>query len=331
MKTPLWGGEDASVLTEGNSLEVEGTDFKNITNAINSASAGDTIFLGGKTYTGSSQISISKNNITIIGGSETEPDKVATLDGQGLMRIMTITGSNVVIKNIKFINGNTTGYGGAIYSNAVNGTLNNCNFENNSAVRAGAVYWTTTGENGKIINSKFTNNKGAETAGAVYWIGANGTILSSIFNGNRATDGDGDAGAIIWYAADGTVKDCSFNNNSCYDRGGAVYWYQNNGTLSYCNFTNNSAKDGGAVFQRDEFYNLVLSNCYFANNTATGMGGAVHWKGANNTLKDSIFINNTASNYGGAVEIYGHDNIISDCEFYEENSFLCNFLILLFF
>ena len=83
-----------------------GTNFTDIQDTIDSAKAGDTIFLNGETYFGSSPINITTiNHLTIIGGSETEPDKIATLDAQGKSRILTISANNITIKGIKFING----------------------------------------------------------------------------------------------------------------------------------------------------------------------------------------------------------------------------------
>ncbi len=58
------------------------------------------------------------------------------------------------MKNIKFINGNATDSGGAIYWYGANGTIN---------------------------NSSFVNNKAKQSGGAIYWQGANGTINNSSF------------------------------------------------------------------------------------------------------------------------------------------------------
>lgn len=81
---------------------VEGNTFQNITDKINSAKEGDTIFLGGKNYTGNSIILISKSNLTIIGGSSLDDEAVATIDF-AQSASMRITASNIVIKGVKFI------------------------------------------------------------------------------------------------------------------------------------------------------------------------------------------------------------------------------------
>ena len=73
---------DENVLSANHT--VEGNEFKDINDAIAAANAGDTIFLGGKNYTGNYNINIAanKNNLTICGGSSLDDDAVATLDCQ---------------------------------------------------------------------------------------------------------------------------------------------------------------------------------------------------------------------------------------------------------
>ena len=64
-----------------------------------------------------------------------------TINGAGLARIFNITTNNVILKNIKFMNGNATDNGGAIYWYGNNGTINNCNFtDNQGPQRGGAIY-----------------------------------------------------------------------------------------------------------------------------------------------------------------------------------------------
>ena len=94
------GHENATLKTP-----VSGDTFVDIQTAIGSASSGDTIELEGL-YNGSgTAIIIDKNNLTIIGNG-------AILDGQGQSRILNITGTGIILKDIKFINGNLTDNGG---------------------------------------------------------------------------------------------------------------------------------------------------------------------------------------------------------------------------
>ena len=76
------------------------------------------------------------------------------IDAQGKSRIFKITADNIILKNINFINGNTTDFGGAIYMDS--GSIKNCNFTNNTASqRTGAVCFDSFGT---VENCNFVNN-----------------------------------------------------------------------------------------------------------------------------------------------------------------------------
>lgn len=311
---------------------VSGDTFADIQTAIDSAGAGDTIELDGLYKGSGTAITIDKNNLTLIGND-------ATLDGQGQSRILNITGTGVILKNIKFINGNTTDNGGAIcwygadglidncsfannvatqrggaiYWCGVNGTVNNSNFTNNTATKfsGGAIQWAENSTNGTVNNCSFTNNIGTQRGGAVYWYGVNGMISNSRFINNTSYNG----GAIFWdsNSLDGVVNNCSFIKNDGGD-GGAVYWFGANGRMVKCDFINNTATNGGAInWQRT--YGLV-DGCNFINNTAT-KGGAVYWEGTNGTGSNCNFTNNAADN-GGAICWYGYNGTLNNSKF-EDN------------
>ena len=96
-------------------------------------------------------ILINKDNFILNGNGH-------TIDGKNQSRIFNITGNNITINNLTFINGNMSdgdGEGGAIFSN-VSITLNNVKFANNQAKYGGAIYI----ENKSTINNAIlTNNQ----------------------------------------------------------------------------------------------------------------------------------------------------------------------------
>ena len=287
--------------------------------------------------------------------------KSLTIDGNGYTidalkkgRIFQVTASNVILKNINFINGNIYGSGstsrggGAVYWTGSNGILSGCNFTNNDCSgysHGGAVYWS--GSNGILSGCNFTNNSAMYIGGAVYWTGSNGVLNDSNFIDNSAEYG----GAVYWRGDNGTLSGSNFTDNGAGYRasvaGGAVYWFADNGNLTDSTFINNSAQTGGAVFWSFNVYNGVLSGSSFINNSAfvggavywhvnayngvlsgssfTGnnvtFGGAVYWGGDNGTLSGSNFINNSASGStgysgdGGAVAWYGANGVLGNCSF----------------
>lgn len=78
-----------------------------------------------------SYVIIDKNNFTINGNNH-------VIDGNDKSRIFFISGGNITINDLLFINANFT-QGGAIYSLG-NITLNNVTFISNTANRGGSVY-----------------------------------------------------------------------------------------------------------------------------------------------------------------------------------------------
>jgi len=114
-------------------------------------------------------------------------NKADTSYGEG-GAISVWEGTGVKITYCNFTkNSAPSGKGGAIYWHTANGIIDNCNFDENSAINGGAVYWD--GADGTITNSNFTSNVATEKGGAVYWNTNDGTITSSNFNSNSAVNG----------------------------------------------------------------------------------------------------------------------------------------------
>ncbi|MDO5849719.1 MAG: Ig-like domain repeat protein, partial [Methanobacteriaceae archaeon] len=259
-------------------------------------------------------ITINNNNVVIDGNG-------FTIDGSGLARAFEITGSNVTLKNINFINCNvSSSNGGAVYWNAVNGTLSACTFTScfSSSKSGGAVYWNAV--NGTLSACTFTScSTPSKEGGAVYWYASNGVVSDCNFTDCSAST---NGGAVYWAAGNGTLSDCTFTSCSA-SNGGAVYWNGANSAVSDCNFTNcfangtSSSSGGGAVYWYSA--NGTLSDCNFTNcNVPSKEGGAVYWNGLNGVVSACIFTNcNASDNNGGAVQwtSNAHNGTLSDCNF----------------
>ena len=336
------GEGENQILSENKNHTVEGSDFTNIQQAITSSSEGDTIFLDGKTYNGSSPIKVNVNNLTIIGGSAQNPDEIATLDGMNLARIMEITASNVVIKGIIFVNATSSGDGGAVSWSGANGKLENSIFKDNHANRyAGAIYWT--GLNGIVEGTGFINNtaygNSAAAGGAIFWNAANATIKNSIFINNSANYGGAvhiakenstfegcvfenneatynSGGALRLYGDNVKITNSRFTDNKAAANGGAVFAVKSNNVISNSNFTGNHANSGGGIFFDTNTADSKVVDCNFINNTLRASDGAgILWKGSNGILINSNFTNNRAGINGGGVRFDGKNASIMNCDF----------------
>lgn len=220
-------------------------------------------------------------NLTINGNGH-------TLNGLSKSRIILIDlglrGTNTVkLNNIKFTNGYTDLYGGAIL-NFGNLTINKCTFTNNRAKYCGGA-----------INS---------VGYALY--------KNSVFNKNTAVKGDG--GAILTVSMLKIIKDLINTTSHPEDLKNITYLMQlllkETGSLAKenvkgCTFKNNVAKGrgGGAIYA---YGPIDIASSTFTSNKASSVGGAV-FGNKDLYIKNSKFNGNYAPKYGGAVYFKCHE------------------------
>lgn len=234
-----------------------------------------------------------------------------SVDGMKLARIFNITADNVVLKNIRLINGYVDNdYGGAILSSCANLTLINCSFSNNFAYYGGAV--SATG-NLTIEDCELTDNIAVE--GTIYCRGCDVTLKNSDFKENMAILY---GGVISLDDCFEIVENCTFADNKAY-KGAAIYSGKNEGRIKDSTFSRNTAEvQGGALYLSSA---IDIENCTFTKNVADSNvhpqegGGAVFLNASGASIKKSRFIDNGANVYGGAVFLIEGDVSIEECEF----------------
>lgn len=125
---PSRSGNTFYISSNGNGTGSSSSDPTNWTNAYSIAHDNDKIYFLDGTYI-LENININKNLVlqAINGGS-------AIINANGINRVFSIGyNKNIIINGLTFINGKTTGNGGAISFNSGNLTIINCKFFNNSA------------------------------------------------------------------------------------------------------------------------------------------------------------------------------------------------------
>ena len=241
-------------------------------------------------------INIDVDDLTIEGGGH-------KIDADRLARIFSITGRNVVIKDIVFENGFSysrskkeaglagrmdRGYGGAIY-NQGHLELINCIFSNNRSSSYGGAIANMSDASLKINKCIFTNNH-AFNGGAIF----NKAVLkieSSIFYYNS---GSKYGGAII--------------NEKLLE-------------LYSCDFKFNRARRGGAINNVFSGARLNASKCRFLENTSDFVG-AINNINGEIEINDSTFLKNSTNGdhriSGGAIYNQGIFNL-NNCKFISNN------------
>ena len=279
---------------------INGKNFTEIQKSIDAANEGAEITIDGSYAGFGIPIRITKS-LTLIGQNN------AILDAKKLSKILYITASNVLIKNIQFTNGYAEN-GGAVFFEK-SGNVENCNFTNNEVNGAkssgGAIYLNGAGN---VINSIFTANNATRNGGAIYVEAQSiNNIFSCQFYNNYAGQS---GGAILFHnLVQNNTFECIFKDN--YAGYGAGIFFSKNANANRFNsdFINNTAKScGGAMFFYDTTDNNNFTGRYINNsalgqiNETVGNGGAITFKNVStNSIFTCDFINNSASLNGGAV------------------------------
>ena len=257
----------------------------------------------------------------------------ATIDCQDTTRAFwAYNVNNIVIKNIKFINGyRASGYAhktdGTIVSGTDSARLSNTQY-------GGALYLaSTTGS--KIINCNFTHminlHQGTDNGGgAIALNGYSCTISNCNFNDCYSNAGGGinlfrvSSGGTSYMGNNNIIEFCTFDKCDVYWNGGAMEVYANDNTVKNCNFTNciasinyedrdnhrstlntNGGRGGAIVYNSGAPDNKAI-NCLFKSNVAKS-GGAIEVASENTNcyIENCDFINNSAKKYNNNMGIGG--------------------------
>ncbi len=215
-----------------------------------------------------------------------------TIDGAGKTRIFVITGKNITLKNINFVNGCAhrnydvpfNSHGGIL---KVNG---NCNL--------------------KIKDCIFSNSSSEENGGAIYNRGKLEMYGSKLIKDKAKYDG-----GAIYNTGELAMFECETNDNSADNHGGAI---SNEYILKVfeSSIAGNASQSAGGIYNSSSKSHLEISKSQFINNSAclggVGSGGAIYVNGGKLEIEESEFHRNISEDYGGAIINYG-DVEISHC------------------
>ena len=276
--------------------------------------------------TDSGSVVINKSNFTINGNNH-------VLDANGQSRIFYITGSNITINNLVFINGNSN-IGGAIYATG-NITLNNVTFITNNASRGGAIaiyngilncagssFIDNCAEGGSSIYSQNSTLKVSNSSVTSHSTGKYGQIYAthssvSIDDSDFINITSTYASALYFEYCESSITNSRFINLTAEKSAGAIaVKWTGNSYIKGCEFINTkSIKNAGAIMVDYvmEAYNATVTECAFINSSSM-IGGAYIQLGGSLILNGSNFTNNNAQ-VGGAVYISFTNTTIDNCIF----------------
>lgn len=235
-----------------------------------------------------------------------------------------------------FIN-NSAVNGGALYSYFVPIITEGCNFITNSASNGGAIYSRSDNSSDlEIFSCTFSKNSANSGGGAIYINGAGQPAVFHLSNSNFSHNSATCGGALYPQGiSNAEISECLFESNKASNQtcgGGAIrlailslqtsvviynsrYLFQSSLlcyaliNIIFSRFIKNDGFDGGAIsiFDTVSSGRFSLFSTFFAENTATIYGGAVHTM-SDTTIFNSTFVNNSAT-YGGAIDSEAKTNI----------------------
>lgn len=347
----LAGSSGADVAVEnctfGGTLE-DGTSLGNVANR-----NGGAIYCGG-----ASVLDIMGNEdatISIFEGNKSYADGSIVTSHYGGGAICVAYGS-VTISGYTFKDNSATYVGGAIAGGCCSKLTENT-VTNEDETTTTTYTPTYRAGNVSATNCDFEGNT-ATVGGAINCYASTLVATSCDFTSNSATPSSADAlnglgGGAVNVVANSTATfngTGTFTSNTATDYfGGAIYTTDANVSISGYTFDGNSAEKGGALFIDDVFETyveeeattdtIIVADTKFANNTATGNGGAIELEGRTLKLENkgevninSLFYNNNA-NYGGAIYGTSDGTILANGYTFDDNSAtknggaLCNYTI----
>jgi hypothetical protein len=288
-------------------------DASNMTlrQAIAKASSGDTIvFAENITAINVLHGSLNISKDLTIGGNQNvivrkDPSPV-TQD----LTIFTVSGSNVVFRQLTVENGNVmNGLGGAFLIDKADVTLDSCTIQRNKAGTGGAIYMTN-GSNVKLNTVSIYRNNATTDGSAIYV--KNGTVDIQ----NTIIEGQSDKYNVIKLEKGTlTITESRIIGNNVTDKGSPIS--ADAGTtveIRNTTISDNIGTESGGISTTGT---LVIENSVFENGKSAGAGGAISMRdGSSGTIRYSIFKNNIANDDGGAIHQSVNSTVsITGCTF----------------
>ncbi len=305
--------------------------------ALSQAIDGDAVYLAQGTYTGAGPSVITvTNSITLYGGWDgtmTVPPvrdpkiNPTTLDGEGLRRVVFITGTiTPTLEGLRLTNGSNSSRGGGIVVYGAHPVISGCwifgntgkdgggvslNGSANAMLVGNEIYSNTADQYGggvasdtslsiTLMGNKFYSNTAHEDGGAIsLWSGDNAKVLDNDIYSNVS---DRDGGGIYIREGHTVLTDNVISHNTATDEGGGVYLRDGGITLVDNQVLSNTSADGGGIYLYTSPHTVLISNTIHANVALTGTGGGIYLYDSDNPwLVDNTVYSNTANYSGGGI------------------------------
>ncbi|MDR1526701.1 MAG: DUF5123 domain-containing protein [Dysgonamonadaceae bacterium] len=275
---------------------------------------GDIIFVAAGTYSITTNLAITRSNVSLYGacvGTETSVSQLAAVpdtvnnktiiqytgEAAGTGRVINATSPNVLIQGFRITGGNlSSGNGGGLL--IASGTVRYCTISGNKAPNGGGIRLNGSDANSAIENCIISGNE-ATVAGGGINLSKNTQVNNCIIQANKASTG---AGGIYTTGGGGEEIDrCIIDGNETAggDGGGVVL---NKALLTNSLVSNNKGggtnRGGGIRISSGSNVSFVY-NCTVVNNeSGSGGGGGISSQNGISFIKNCIAWNNRRNTSG---------------------------------
>lgn len=325
--------------------------FRNIQEAVDSAVAGDQIWVRAGVYApmdaASAVLVAMKEGVELYGGFRGDEYRLSErafdigmesgfesgasiLDGGGSVFHVLVGAEAAVLDGFIIQGGMADGggiddNGGGMLVVDCSPVIRNCVFRSNHASGDGGAVCNYNSNPSVLIcgpsisNCRFENNFAGSDGGAVYnYVGTSPEMMDCAFNSNSA--GNGFGGGICNYGESTSIQWCAFTGNFAANGGGVCGSFGSAleivfAVMKNCSFEGNKALlDGGGLYCFMSRMRLVA--CEFTANEAGNDGGGIFNENERNlTFLDCIFTANIANENGGGIFNARSSPLIDGCVF----------------
>jgi predicted outer membrane repeat protein len=291
-------------------------DYTTVQEAIDAATAGDTVIVRNGIYLLAAPIDFKGKAITV--KSENGASN-CFLDGQNTTRVVYFhsgEGNDSVLQGFTIRNGRAQ-QGAGIFVDSSSPIITECSINANTAYvneygvdlqsHGGGIYFNAS--SARLSKCTISGNKaeawnpssfsGAEAfGGAIYLSGGTPSIANCIISGNSANaKSNAYGGGIYASGSSPSVSSSVITSNSLSAggilRGGGMYFSASVPSLVNCIVSSNSAKDGAGIYFTDSSAFSNLTNCTVVRNTASTNGGALYSANTSAKIINSILWENS--------------------------------------
>ncbi len=272
-----------------NTLNVPG-EYATIQDAIDAATTSDTVLVADGTYLlgiGREYFDFKGKAITV--KSENGPENCiidCQNNGSGFY-FQSEEGQASELSGFTVTNANTSAI---VCKNSSTPIITNCILTGNNR----GIYCSSASPT--ISNCIITDNSGSKNGGGIYLFRSGAIITECLISNNTVTEEGG--GIYVDSYSTPSISKCTISNNFAADKGGGIYSFSG-ADIASCvitnNTVNNSGSDGGGVC----CFDITMTNCIIAGNSANDMGGGVYILSYSPTIINCTITANSASSGGG--------------------------------